>query len=223
MDESRMSKLEAWQRRKGVSQRSVLLLCGTIMALIGFNVVVFELQKVWTLVDVVGMLIGDTITLASVIAMALARALKPPDFVTKHGTAFWVDDIPEVTETLMTRTLDRFLKVMSEERSDINQLELRRMLSKTGVEWKHGRVSITIGRHELFNKDGIQHGYRLLLRWPGNVAESALYHELLHEVNQIIRLPGILGTEARADFHAVNIRHEESEWWGLEAKMADDF
>lgn len=217
MDASRLSGLEAWQRRQGVSFNAVLALLIVSIDLIPLDLALVHFVPWWAVIMV------DVSCVALVAVLVFKRAMKPPDFVTHHGVAFWTDGIKEISEELMVRALDRFLLVMSEEYPDITQRSLRKMLSKTGIEWRRRHVSILAGRHQLKHKDGIQHNYRILLRWIGTVDESAFYHELLHLVNQFIRLPNVEGKEQRERFHAANMRHEESDWWSLEGRMYGDF
>lgn len=222
MDASRLLGLEAWQRRQGLTMFAVLAFAAIAAGAVAAGVLVAWLSQ-WSFLGIGCAVVLGLSIVGTTSAIIISKALRPPDFLTSHGVAFWTDGITEISESLMERALDRFISVMALEHPEIGQTELRNLLSKTGIEWKRGKVSILVGRHHLKHKDGIQHNYRILLRWKNSVAESAFFHELLHEVNQFIRLPRINGKAARDHFYAQNMRHEEVAWWELEDRMSIDF
>jgi len=216
------NKADIAQRRRGVKTLDVVFFGGLCLlyTIVGIWAILTKQEwsaaKITVLVLSWGSFVG--ITLMYFFKKWMAR----PDFITKHGTAVWSDNIARLTPGLMERALDRFLDVMEKEQQKATRDELEDMLSRTGIEWEVGKVSIWVGRYELKNKAGIQWGFRLLVQWKGTIAESALYHELLHEVNECIVLPK-MPQEKQMDFRLKDVRHEDPDWWRLEGVLADTF
>lgn len=224
MDKKILLGLEAWQRHRGMRPFDALLvLYGMAMNIT--LVVVFVAYKSGALSPAA--LAALAIFDAALVVYAFRRWREQPDFVTEQGTAVWVADMPvdlqHVLEVLTELAIKRFIKVVVCEQDLVTEAELRKMFSKTSVEWKPGLVSFIGSNYELRDKAGIQHGYRIMVQWAGSIAESALNHEFLHAVNQQIRLPKIKSREAREQFYLANMRHEESTWWILEGKICDTF
>lgn len=224
MDERRVPNgLEAWQLRRGIHPIDIIALCAVLVLVAGATVAVCFAPPAWSGWKLIAVIAGNFMAISGIIIHFFRKWTKRPDFVTKHGTAVWTDGIEEVTPDLMERALDRFLAVMAEEQSEAAPSELEAMLRRTSVEWKRGLVSFMASGYELRDKAGIQSGYKIMVQWAGNIADSALNHELLHEVNATVRLPRIKSKARRDDFHLQNLRHEEASWWMLEGMLADDF
>jgi hypothetical protein len=143
------------------------------------------------------------------------RWFAKPDYVISSGVAVWTGGL-EVSRHLMEGAIERFVRVMLKTQKEVNEHELSHMLRNTGIEWEPGSLYLKVGRYEMFDKYGIQHGYRLILRWPGSISESSLYHELLHEVNEMVRLPRRHSSTERMIFRIYDCQHEEQDWWKLE-------
>ena len=165
----------------------------------------------------------DLVSFTLVFVYFFEKWLAKPDFVTKHGTAFWINGIQKITPELMDKALDNFVARLSVMTSEVSRDELMCMLSRTGIEWKTRTVELIWKSHHLKGKAGVQIGYRLLIQWKGSVAKSAFYHELLHEVNENIRLPRLPTEKAREEFREHDIKHGELDWWRLGDTMNDDF
>lgn len=158
-----------------------------------------------------------------VMLRCFARWMDKPDYVTARGVAVWANGM-KIPKELMERAEERFIKVMLKEvPGEVSEPELIDMLLNTGVEWENGGVQLKTGRYEMRDSHGIQHGHRIIVRWPGNIAESALYHELLHEVNETIRLPKLSDGEDRIQFRLNDCQHREPAWWRLEGILVDTF
>lgn len=224
MVESRVPDgLADWSRRRGIHPADVLFF---LLAVFGSLAVAALLARYAPLefgAKVASVVSFMIVTAGLAFGRMIKRGLQRPDFITKHGTAVWVDGVEAINLALMDRALDRFLEVMAQEQREASPDELAKMLARTSVEWKRGRVSLIASGYELRDKAGIQHGYKIMVQWPGNIADSALYHELLHEVNQMIRLPRLKTAEERDNFHLENMRHAEASWWHLEGCLVDDF
>jgi len=146
-----------------------------------------------------------------------------PTFFTRRGVAVWTNGLP-VTKGAMEMAEERFISVLTREASQfVTEGELWMMLRHTGIEWTKKAVHVDTGCHDVWDQYGIQHGYRLEIRWSGTVLESPLYHELLHEVNETIRLPKIQQAFERACFREQDCRHSETDWWKLEKTLMGVF
>lgn len=208
------------EQRRGIKPVDLLAFGGIALVFIGVTIGAVLTSQEWSIVKIAILVIVDAVGLGFVIAYFIGKWIALPDFTTTHGTAFWVNGLESPDLELMEKALDHFLKVMHEEQTEATEDQLRNLLTKTGVEWKRSRVSLVTSRWELRDKAGIQYGYRLLVQWPGSVADSAFYHELLHEVNQFIRRPKSTDVQ---QFDIDDIQHKEASWWRLEGLLVDDF
>jgi len=215
-------KADLAQRRRGVKTLDLIVFGGLCLLYTAAGVGAILTKQEWTAPKIVVLALSWGSFVGLTLLYFFKKWMARPDYITKHGTAVWADNIARLTPGLMEKALDRFLDVMEVEQKEATRDEIEAMLCRTGVEWEVGKVSIWVGRYELKNKAGIQWGYRLLVQWKGTIAESALYHELLHEVNECIRLPKI-PPEKQMDFRLKDVRHEDPEWWRLEGVLADTF
>jgi hypothetical protein len=215
-------KADLAQRRRGIKTLDLIVFGGLCLLYTAVGIGAILTKQEWTAVKIVilalswGTFVGLTLT------YFIHKWLARPDFITKHGTAVWTDNIARITPDLMKKALDRFIEVMEAEQKEVTRDEIEAMLSRTGIEWEIGKVSLWAGRYELKNKAGIQWGYRLLVQWKGSIGDSALYHELLHEVNECIRLPK-LPPEKQMDFRLKDVKHEDPDWWRLEGLIIDTY
>lgn len=222
MDEKRLPDIA--QRRRGAKSIDLVTFGGISLLAVVVTVGAFLIKQEWNVAKAIILLSVTGGMVAAALLYFFKKWMTRPTYVTKHGTAVWSNDIPRVDQDLMERALDHFIKIMREEvPEEATETELRNMLARTGIEWQSDRVSLITTRYELYDKAGIQHGYRLLVQWQGTIAETALFHELLHEVNEFIRLPKLAGLEAKIQFRLADIRHEEADWWRLDGVLTPDF
>lgn len=225
MDEEWLSKLSNWQQRRGVKVIDVVVFGGISMLFVALGVGALLTPQNWPWQKILVLSLVEMVALGITTWYFVAKWLARPNLVTKHGTAIWTDGVEAITPELMDRALDHFIQGMSTEAKafDISEVAMRKMLAHTGIEWSKRRVSLTTTMYELHDKAGIQHGYRLMIQWRGTVGESALIHELLHEVNEFIRLPRIEDEDGQVEFRMDDIQHKEAEWWGLDGALTPDF
>lgn len=208
-------------RARGVNPSDIIVFAGVLIGLLILNIgVAFTVNTVAMVFIVITF---DLAALMLITMFFFEKWLAKPDFVTKHGVAFWTNGIREITPELMDRALDCFVKQLPTVTSEVSAEELQEMLGKTGIEWKRRTISMIWGSHHLKGKAGVQIGFRLLVQWKGSVYASAFYHELLHEVNENIRLPRLPTDEARNNFREKDIQHGEADWWRLGDALNEDF
>lgn len=144
------------------------------------------------------------------------------DFVTSHGTAVWTSGIPEITPELMEKALDHFIAVLGEEQSEVSPEQIREALKRTRIDWRL-RPSIWLSNFCIYAQDtGIREGFRNRVVWPGSVADSLLYHLLLHEINCLFRRNKYVGRDG-VSFARLDESHMEPDWWRLEGALGSDF
>jgi len=222
MDEERLPDVR--QRRRGIKNCDLITFGGISLFAIVVTIGAFLTKQEWNAVKVVILLSATGGMVGLSLLYFFKKWMTRPTFVTKHGTAVWTNDIPRLDQALMEKALDHFIVRMRQEVPEVvKEAELRTMLARTGIEWQSGRVSLITTRYELKDKAGIQHGYRLLVQWKGTIADSALYHEMLHEVNEFIRLPKLKSEAEKTEFRIEDIQHKEVDWWRLEGVLVDDF
>lgn len=220
MDERWMPTLA--QRRRGVKTLDVVLFGAIVLFIAGLVVISTFFIRSWTAHKIVGLfaLWASVMVVASI--HYIKKWMSRPDFITKHGTAIWTNNLADITPRLMDRALCRFLDVMESEQSEVSRHELECMLARMGIEWEANRINMWVGRYEMKDKAGVQSGYRVWVHWAGNIAESALFHELLHAANETIRLPKLMPS-LQTEFRMNDVRHMEADWWRLEGILVDDF
>jgi hypothetical protein len=206
---------------RGVKLHEVKLLfvhVGVTMAGLGITFIVQAIYHHW--VGLVAMAVVLQLwALAWNTRRCWNRWTAKPDYVTLRGVAVW-DNGCNVPRTLVENAIERFVTVIVHEtKGDVSEEDIFSMLHETGIEWESGHVRIVTRHHEMYDKYGIQHGYRLILRWPGSIEKSALFHELLHEVNETILLPRITSIRDQIAFRALDCAHYDAHWWGLEEVM----
>lgn len=220
MDEKWMPSLA--QRIRGVKTVDVVLLAIIGLVATGLAIGVATTRQHWTAHKIVGLSAAWVLIVSTAATYYIRKWISRPDYITKHGTAVWTNGLADITPRLMDKALCRFLDVMEVEQKEVTRHELECMLARMGVEWEANRINMWIGRYEMKDKSGVQSGYRVWVHWNGSVAMSALYHELLHAVNETIRLPKLI-TAQQAEFRIRDVKHVEMDWWKLEGILVDDF
>jgi hypothetical protein len=109
-----------------------------------------------------------------------------PDITTKHGTYIWPADSGKPSRTAMEHALDTFVANFPVFYPGVTSAQLERMLVGTCIEWTEDRVSaIGIG-WSMKDKAGLQQGQHIRVQWHEDIAQSALFHELGHEVQEMV-------------------------------------
>jgi hypothetical protein len=121
-----------------------------------------------------------------------------PDYTDKHGIAVWTDDIPEVNNAekferlvyVFIRALPEVIKPQfpsgSPER-DVTMRKLKDMFMGSRIEWSRNPISLfSRWGWSMKDKAGLQQGKGTLVHWNGSMIGSAMYHEFLHMVDEII-------------------------------------
>ncbi len=85
----------------------------------------------------------------------------------------------------------------------ISQPEILRMFDGAHIRWRRGRISMFRKYWRCVDKSGLQDGKECIVHWPGGVIQSALFHELIHMVDEII-------LQRPTDY-----AHTNSHWWEL--------
>jgi hypothetical protein len=125
------------------------------------------------------------------------RQLKNAKAAHKNLFNFFVDALPPL--------IAKHLPETAPERG-VTPQKLSAMLYGARLEWSGRPVSaIGIG-WTMKDKAGLQQGRSMVVHWNGSVAGSALFHELLHMVDDVI-----LGI--------YDPKHERKDWWALVPKM----
>jgi len=193
---------------------AVFFVCGMLAVFVSM----WKVVPVW-------LWLGISTAISSAIASCyFGRWLQEPDIVTKHGTAIWSDGVG-VTKEAMEAALDRFLVVVTAKAPklapEVTAQRLHDMLSATGIEWQRQSIDLDIHPHGWRHEGGDQKGCRIRLQWRGSINGSALYHYLLHEVNETIRLPLISEHEMRVRFMLQDAQHAATAWWALENDLLE--
>jgi len=113
--------------------------------------------------------------------------LTRPDYVTRHRAAVWTGGAC-ISKMLMDDALDFFVTEMVKYNTnpEILRSQLVNMLDGTCIEWSKKKISaIGIG-WAVKDKAGLQSGKNIMVHWPGCVSDSALFHELFHEIDEIV-------------------------------------
>jgi len=223
MDDERLPHVA--QEIRGVKAVDILMFGGVALFFLIVTIGAILTKQEWPWAKILVLTVVDMAGVGICALYFIKKWMARPDYVTKHGVAFWTNGVDDATKELMEKALDHFIEQIQIEGHQFNipEASLREMLARTGVEWNSGRVSLITTRYELTDKAGIQHGYRLLVQWRGSIADSAFYHELLHEVNEFIRLPRLKTNEEMVEFRLEDIQHLESEYWRLDGALQPNF
>ena len=120
---------------------------------------------------------------AMVFLFYLKQHLKPYTYIVTipncaEGIAVWANGLP-VDKLKMEKAIEFFINEFSA-KVGLNKLVLTYMLASSTVEWRNTKLSI-LG----FDKaTGYQKGKSIILYWPGSIEHSALFHELVHLVDE---------------------------------------
>ena len=135
-----------------------------------------------------------------------------PDYITKHGTAVWIDKLAVITQDSMEAALDFYIENLPKYSPiSISSDQLAYMLHDACIEWSAEPVSSLGIGWAVKDKAGLQMGRNVKVHWTGSIISSALYHELLHMVDEIVLAA------------ATDYKHERTEWWAIIIKLKNDF
>ena len=87
---------------------------------------------------------------------------------------------------------------------NVTKVALCKMLYGSGIEWQRELISrISKSGWAVTDKTGLQQGKNIAVQWQGSFIKSALYHELLHMVDEMILL-------RKPDY-----KHENKKYWAM--------
>ena len=135
--------------------------------------------------------------LVLILSLVWGACSPQPDFFTSHGTAIYTNNVPGITEDTMERSLEYFAVTFPQliEEESVFEEDIRDILRYTVITWEpepfrcgHGLCS------------GIQSGHNLRVHWAGFITNTALFHELVHEIMEFTQ--GVIDYE-----------HSWTNWW----------
>jgi len=157
-------------------------------------------------------------TAATFIFIAIVVLLKKyksrPDYIDKHGVATWIDGIQVLRDDLrvyraMQFFAQRLPALLAAEfpaylhGSRVTTANIIHMYDGMQIEWRRKPLSVmSRWGWSVKDKAGLQQGKSIMLHWQGSVVESALYHELLHAVDELVL------------HQPPDYKHEKA-WWKL--------
>jgi hypothetical protein len=159
---------------------------------------------------------------AGFILIAIAKVIqsKPvlPQYKTKQGTEIF-SDVESVlgnympTPDEMDQALDFFAYTLplltssnpylSGPEQSLSQPEILRMFDGAKIHWRKDKTTMFRRYWKCVDKSGLQDGKECIVHWPGGVIQSALFHELIHMIDEVIL--------KRAPDYA----HKNMHWWEL--------
>lgn len=169
---------------------------------------------------------GKVVTLTTVPAafvliavLVLVKKFKAyPRYVAEYKVGVWTNvEIMgnyEPSRTGMNRALRGFVEELprlieqnaerlQEEETNITSEDLAEMLKGATVEWRWDYISLMSIGWTVKDAAGLQRGRSVMVKWSRNIFATALYHELLHMVDEIV-----IGREP-------DYKHENKSWWDL--------
>jgi len=126
------------------------------------------------------------------IVVLLSKALRRPSYITKQGVAVYAVNEGTLqdktnwspTELDVVDALDFFVRNLPRYLPEVHENDLINMLKDSVVEFQEKPVgAIGIG-WLVKDKAGLQQGKAMLVQWPGTIARSAFFHELMHMVDE---------------------------------------
>lgn len=165
---------------------------------------------IYVLITIEGRAVGEWIailvtTVGSVggtVAVFLMCYMSKPDFVTKQGTLVWHDRIGVVLAQVED-VLAFFITVLPTLKSEVTKKQLEDMLKDARIEWSRKKVSWVSRYGAVLDKAGLQKGKGVMVHYTGSLIESALFHELIHMVKEVV---------LKQDPDA---KHEDKAWWKI--------
>lgn len=170
----------------------------------------------------VGALIAAWATAAGFLGVFLAVfigwLIKRPSFVV-HGVAVWNGGVRLIHQHLMREALEFYTRRLPElaheydlpEKHLINISNLTCMFPGARIEWTKKPITIIARFWKVKDKNGLQQGKGVMVRWMGSLSQSALFHELHHMVDEIILKRG------------PDYKHENRPWWDLVPILRREF
>lgn len=152
------------------------------------------------------------------LAVFIGWLVKRPDFVV-HGVAVWNGGTNCIHSMITREALEFYTHRLPElaheydlpEKNLISVSNLTCMLPGARIEWTKKPITI-IGRFwQVRDKNGLQQGKGIMVRWMGSFSQSALFHELHHMVDEIVLKRG------------PDYKHENKAWWALIPILRQEF
>lgn len=128
-----------------------------------------------------------------------------PKWITAQGVGVW-EDIPwfdSAGKIKLNKAIDIFVSIVAKERQ-ISKYSLLATISKLRIEWTTAPISLVGIGWTVSDKNGVQQGNNVMVRWMGTLADSALVHEMIHFVRT-------QHCHLETDY-----KHEDPDWWYLE-------
>ena len=156
-------------------------------------------------------LIAILLSFFVVAGIIIGRLFSKPDYITKQGVAVWsVGRLP--TQELMEHAIEFFIERLPtlciewkvENNIRIYPGMLGFVLDGVCCEWRDAPITAFSSRGwRVKDKGGLQHGQNVMVRWTGDMSDTALFHELGHVVRQrLLTLP-------------VDREHKDTDWWKM--------
>jgi len=170
--------------------------------------------------------LGKIVTLISVplafiviaVIVLVSKYRSRPSFVDQHGISVWNGDVKNITRASFEANVNFFIATLPrlirsqfpdgalEHRVTGEQLD--KMFDGARVEWQKGAITLlSKWGWSIKDKAGLQQGKAIRVQWGRTIADSALFHECLHMVDELVL--------QRAPDYA----HENKSWWALVSEL----
>ena len=190
--------------------------CLALLGLVGAVIATCYTKDTGALVTSWGVA-GSMLLILAIIILRWKRSA--PDYYNKcYGIAVWCDNDKFLYSTkgredlkhMLILFLDR-LPVLIKTRfpgdaieQSVTKSALCKMLYGSGIEWRTEPVSLfSKSGWAVQDKAGLQQGKNIACHWQGSFIKSALCHELLHMIDEVILL-------RKPDY-----KHANKHYWGL--------
>jgi len=200
--------------RRYIPWVDILLYGGMAVLAVAAEVFVLFFAEGVTVVGhtVMGAATAAFISVAAVVL--LKRYTSRPDYIDNHGVAVWTGGVHVLRDDLRVYRVMQFFAqrlpaLMVAEfpaylhGNAVTTESILNMYYGMRIEWRRKPLNV-MSRWGWTMKDkaGLQQGKGVKLHWKGSVVDSALYHELLHAVDELI-------LQQPPDY-----KHEKA-WWKL--------
>jgi hypothetical protein len=191
-----------------------------LLALVAGTIFLMYAEAAGAIVSIVGMTLGFVVV-AVVVFFRWFRS-QPDFYEDTYGIAVWTDGISVLKQPAgkdnFKRVVDLFVtelpglikKHMAPTAPEqiIESSDLSRMLYQSRVEFRKEKLTVfsKLG-WSVKDKAGLQQGKGIMLHWTGSIAGSALFHELLHMVDEVVLKRG------------PDYRHTNQEWWRMVVEL----
>jgi len=188
----------------------------SLLGLVGACVATYYTRDIGALITSWGVA-GSMLLIFAIIIIRWKRSA--PDYYNKcYGVAVWcggdkflyATKSREDLKNLLILFLDRLPTLVKAKfpgesiEQRITKSALCKMLYGSGIEWHVEPISLfSKSGWAVQDKAGLQQGKNIAVQWQGSYIKSALYHELLHMVDELVLL------------RAPDYKHENKRWWAL--------